>query len=237
MPWFDLYVLNRLGVMKGSMLNHPPTLTPRIGICPYAHGLSSGGTYWFACTVSFHVELSPIIGNPPTVKLVNVTLKSVVSYHVNGSRIVFFAEVGISSSLTPFRLLLLGSLPLPEVDALPPPPEDFFFDITTATTTMTMTSNNITSAIHFFLRNHLLPSSSSISSALTYPPLLALPPLPSSSKGPLTLRRSLLPSLRRLCFTFPLPPPLSILPVTIFSFTVLFSLYCLSFFSRAFTAL
>ena len=62
----------------------------------------------FALFESFHVEFSPSIGSPPTVSFVYVTLKSVVSYQVNGSRYVPLAASGMSDSEIPLRFELDG---------------------------------------------------------------------------------------------------------------------------------
>src|SRR5438552_3236346 len=105
MPSFVLYCSKKDGVMNGSMLSQPPILTPRMGILPYSNVSLRLGAFSFACTLSSHVELRPIIGSPPTVAAVYVTLKSKVSYHEKGSRIPPLAEAGISDSDIELRLL------------------------------------------------------------------------------------------------------------------------------------
>ena len=52
------------------------------------------GLHW---TSSSQVELRPMTDSPPTVSSVYVTLKSVVSYHANGSRRVPLALSGMSA--------------------------------------------------------------------------------------------------------------------------------------------
>ena len=121
--------------MNGSMLSHPPTLMPRIGIVPYANLLFSAGTCGLAWAESSHVELSPMTGSPPTVAAVYVTFKSTVSYQLNGSRYDPFADAGMLLCEMPFRLPLAGwpfEL-LPPLLLLPLPEPCFFFESTTAT--------------------------------------------------------------------------------------------------------
>ena len=119
--------------MTGSMLSHPPRLTPRIGIVPYFQDWFKAGVLLLACVVSSQLEFRPMIGSPPTITSVNVTLKSVVSYQLNGSNHVPLADAGILLSETPFRF---------EFDGWPVlvvPPEvveagfESFFDTTMAT--------------------------------------------------------------------------------------------------------
>jgi hypothetical protein len=90
--------------MKGSRDNQPPKFTPLTGKFAYEpHELEIGGVLEFALFESSHVEFNPITGNPPTVSFVYVTLKSVVSYQVHGSRYVPLAAAGRSVSDMPFK--------------------------------------------------------------------------------------------------------------------------------------
>ena len=101
--------------MKGSIESHPPKLTPLAGRSAYdPQELDIGGVFEFALFESSHVEFNPITGSPPTVSFVYVTLKSVVSYQVKGSKYVPWAAAGISLSDIPFRFELEG-LPFPPV--------------------------------------------------------------------------------------------------------------------------
>lgn len=154
--------------------------------------------------------------------LVKVTLKSVVSYHVKGSRIEFFAPGGISFRFIPCKLLLLGS---PPDEELPAPPELDFLPATTTPTGIKITKSNAITPrkIQNFLPNLLGLSSSSAS---IYPPLFLRCALPSSARGPLTRLLSVLPSDLLLCFTF----SFTTRPVTTFSFVVRFSETTLSLF-------
>lgn len=81
--------------MNGSMLSQPPRFIPRITRIPYSHLSFSAGTLLFACLLSSQVEFRPMVDSPPTVALVNVRLKSVVSYQVEKSRMVPCASGGI----------------------------------------------------------------------------------------------------------------------------------------------
>lgn len=74
--------------MNGSMLSQPPRLIPRMTCEPYFHCEVSGGVLVLARVLSFQLELRPMTESPPTVSFVNVVLKPVVSYHVEGSRYV-----------------------------------------------------------------------------------------------------------------------------------------------------
>jgi hypothetical protein len=94
--------------MTGSMLSQPPILTPLMGILPYSQDLSSAGTLAFAWVESSQVSLSPIMESPPTVAEVYVTLKSVVSYQVKGSKTVPCASLGMSDCEMPSKFLLEG---------------------------------------------------------------------------------------------------------------------------------
>lgn len=72
--------------------------------------------------------------SPPTLAAVYVTLKSVVSYQVNGSNIVPCASLGISDSDIPSRFLFAGELEEVDVVLAAPVVEDLFLlDKTTAT--------------------------------------------------------------------------------------------------------
>src|SRR6187402_2305489 len=84
-----------------------------------------------------------MIGSPPTVSFVYVTLKSFVSYHVKGSRSVPFAAAGIFDSDVPSRLELSG-VPLSFVDELELELElePEFFLLTTIATGIIITSSN-----------------------------------------------------------------------------------------------
>jgi hypothetical protein len=92
------------------------------------HDLDIGGVFEFALLELSHVEFKPIIGSPPTVKFVYVTLKSVVSSQVKGSRYVPLAASGISDSDCPDRLDGEDPPPLEELE-----PELCFFETTIAT--------------------------------------------------------------------------------------------------------
>lgn len=118
-----------------------------MGVVPYCQTSFSAGTLSFAFVLSSHDEFRPMIGSPPTVSLVYVTLKSVVSYHVNGSRYVPFALAGMVSCDTPLRLEFEGFPTLEsaaEVDVLV---FESFFDIVTptgiATTSISTTNPSI----------------------------------------------------------------------------------------------
>ena len=135
--------MNKEGVINGSKDSQPPRLTPRTGRSAYEpHAVEIGGVYEFALFESSHVEFKPIIGSPPKVSFVYVTLKSVVVYHVNGSRYVPFAASGISDSETPDR---------PDVEDDPPLDEEFdfelFFLVTTTATGMIIARSKTKMAI------------------------------------------------------------------------------------------
>jgi hypothetical protein len=128
--------------MKGSRESQPPRFTPLAGLSVYApQEVPIAGTFGFALLESSHVEFNPMIGRSPTVSFVYVTLKSVVSYHENGSRYVPFAAAGILDSDIPLRFefdgfpdSLFEELEL-ELELEPPP---LFFLVTTTATTITM---------------------------------------------------------------------------------------------------
>ena len=75
-------------------------------------------------------------GSPPTVWSVYVTLKSVVSYQVKGSRYVPRAASGMSFSDIPSRLLLDGWLLLELEVVLEESPPDFWDMVTPTATAM-----------------------------------------------------------------------------------------------------
>lgn len=192
--------------MNGSSENQPPTLTPRIGILPYSHFSSSGGTLSFARLESSQSEYRPITDRPPMVSSVYVQLKSAVSSHVEMSVYVPFAVGGID----PESHLLLGLDPEPE-DEDPPEEDDEedassldFLLLLLATTTPTgmkmasSTTRRIRNHQNFFFdRPPPLPPFRRRSSSSYFspppPPLpprlctrFSLPPLPSSKIAPLT---------------------------------------------------
>ena len=95
--------------MKGSNDSQPPKFTPLAGSVSYdPHGLLIAGVFEFADLESSQVEKRPISGRSPTVSFVYVVLKSLVSYHENGSRYVPFAALGTESCETPFRFAFVG---------------------------------------------------------------------------------------------------------------------------------
>ena len=128
--------MNNDGVMKGSRDSHPPKFTPRAGKSAYEpQALEIGGVLSFARFESSHVEFNPMSGNPPTVSFVYVTLKSDVSYQVQGSRYVPLAAAGRSVSDIPSKFELEGD-PVSFVTAVELEPADFFFWLTTTATIM-----------------------------------------------------------------------------------------------------
>lgn len=99
--------------MNGSIESQPPRLTPLAGVVVYApHDEFSDGTYILARVSSMYEEFSPMIGRPPTVALVYVVLKSVISSHIDGSICVFRAAIGTSELESP----LPEAVPVEEVE-------------------------------------------------------------------------------------------------------------------------